>query len=332
MTTQRFFTSLRSFAYFAGLPWINYVLNAWYRHRFSKRFMPRVLYIETTNHCNAHCVMCPHDKLTRPRGVMPWVIFMKIIDDCVSFEGRGLEIFLHKDGEPLMDPQLFERIAYVKRTLTRSHVHFNTNASLMTDDKIERILDSELDSITFSVDGASESTYSQIRVGLDYEKVKANVERFLAQKAARGSRLHVTLQMVLSRENAHEADAYRRLWEGRVDRVFVKPMHNFLVQKTAYKGGEVGSVQLARCGMPFHVMLFYSNGDAGLCCWDYDEIMKLGNVMDSSVLDLFNNEQYGKVRMAMKAMKCGDIRPCNICSQIYGHDGRVWRDWTPDDG
>jgi len=286
--------------------------------------MPSCVYIETTNVCNAHCIMCPHDKMQRPRGHMDESLFKQIIDQCREFEGAGLQVFLHKDGEPLLDPFLADRIRYAKQTLLRSNVHFNTNAMLLTEERIAAILDSRLDSLVFSVDGASAETYEQIRCGLSYDTVCDNIRRFFEARKARGSGPRVLMQMVVSKINQHENEKYRDLWGGKADRLVFKPMHNFLVQGTALKGGEIGQRQLKRCGMPFHTLLIYHNGDLGLCCWDYDHIRDLGRVQDAPLLDLFNRPAYNEVRAAMKKMDCSDIAPCSRCSQIYGHDGPMW--------
>ena len=48
---------------------------------------------------------------------MSWEIFTKVIEDCKDFEGMGLFIALSKDGEPLMDPLLFDKIKYIKDNL-----------------------------------------------------------------------------------------------------------------------------------------------------------------------------------------------------------------------
>ena len=37
--------------------------------------LPSVLMIENTNHCNAECVMCPRDTLSRKRGFMDFGLF-----------------------------------------------------------------------------------------------------------------------------------------------------------------------------------------------------------------------------------------------------------------
>jgi len=321
---RRTFKVLRAALYFAAMPAGNVLINALWHRRLSGRYLPRAIYLETTNCCNARCIMCPHEKLTRPRGHMPWELFTKIVDECATFEGRGLKIFLHKDGEPLMDPLLFDRIRYAKAKLPRSRVHFNTNAALLDEDQADRILQAPLDSIVFSVDGASAETYERIRAGLDYAAVRRNIERFLELRRARGGRLHVIMQMVVDRANRHEILAYTQLWGARVDELVFKPMHNFLVQGTALSGGDIGTKQGKRCMMPFQVMLFYTNGDVALCCWDYDHAVALGNVKETRLLDLYNSPAFAAIRAAMRGKRCHGLKPCNVCSQIFGHDGPMW--------
>ena len=45
--------------------------------------------IETTNICNAHCIMCPREKLDREKGTMSIDLFKKIIDEVKDY---GVEI------------------------------------------------------------------------------------------------------------------------------------------------------------------------------------------------------------------------------------------------
>ena len=46
--------------------------------------LPTVLMIENTNLCNAECVMCPRDTLSRKRGFMDFGLFEKIIKEASS--------------------------------------------------------------------------------------------------------------------------------------------------------------------------------------------------------------------------------------------------------
>jgi len=38
--------------------------------------------VENTNLCNASCVICPHGRMTRPKGVMAVDQFKTIVDEC----------------------------------------------------------------------------------------------------------------------------------------------------------------------------------------------------------------------------------------------------------
>lgn len=318
------FQKLKTRIYFV-VPFHNYLINPVRHKKISGLYIPKVIYMEVTNQCNARCYMCPHEKMQRERGYMPWHIFQRIVDESKEFEGRGLNFILHKDGEPLLDPLLFKRINYIKAELKRSKVHFNTNAMLLNKSNIINILNSSLDSITFSIDGASRETYEKIRIGLKYDTVIENVNNFLKKKSELKKDIHVTMQMVVDRTNMHEVEEYERLWGDKADRIFCKDMHNFLVQKTSVYGDSLSDKQVRRCMMPFLAMLFFWNGKVGLCCWDYDNTLELGNIENESLLDIYNNKEFTKIRKAMRGKDCKQVKPCNICSQIYGNDGPPWQ-------
>lgn len=279
---------------------------------------PKVLYIETTNFCNARCVMCPHKTMKRKKGTMSWETFTKIIDELKEIDFKGM-IHLANIGEPLLDPLLFKRIKYTKSNLPNSHVHFETNAMLLGKEKSKKLLLSGLDSITFSFDGASKETYEKIRIGLKFDTVKKNIENFLKMKKEFKNDIYVKIQMVVNETNIYETEKYRKMWTGKVDKVFIKSMHNFLDAGMSIKTKELSKKQTRFCIQPFEWMLISWDGDVSLCCWDYNNYANLGNVKEG-LMKIFNNEKYKKIRSAMSKMDCSKIVPCNRCSQIYGKD------------
>src|SRR5436190_10643589 len=72
---------------------------------------PEVRY-ETTDHCNATCIMCPRDlhKNGREHGVMDVELYKKSIDEVTRLGAK--RIVLTGFGEPLMDKTLAEKVAY----------------------------------------------------------------------------------------------------------------------------------------------------------------------------------------------------------------------------
>ncbi|MCM8797690.1 MAG: SPASM domain-containing protein [Candidatus Omnitrophica bacterium] len=261
--------------------------------------------------------------MTREKGVMPWAIFKKIIDDCRSFPYKRLRLFFHLMGEPIFDPLLFQRIDYAARNLPEAKICFNTNASLLTPKISKMILESPLSEIIFSVDSTQSTTYEQIRQGLSYKTTVDNLNNFFELKKRQPRRLKAIMQMVVSSRNRREIKQYKTLWKEKADQVSIKPMNAFLDAGLSERTSILTKRQVGFCLQPFYYLVVYWNGDIGLCHWDYDNIASIGNIQDESLYTNYNNQKAMARRMAMCRMDCGNCVPCNRCSQIYGYDRTV---------
>ena len=161
---------------------------------------PKVIYIETTTHCNADCIMCPHEKLRRKRQTMSDKLFRKIINGISKYDISETQVFLHKEGEPLCDPNIANRITIARECLkTAKEVGVSTNAMLMTEKVADEFISSGIDVIFFSVDGATPETYEKIRRKCCYQIVENNIRYFLEKRRLLNNRkIRVVMQMVLS--------------------------------------------------------------------------------------------------------------------------------------
>ena len=74
---------------------------------------PGTVRIETTNACNAKCVICPHRQMQRPVCHMDDSLYEKIINECSEYNCGT--VHLHKFGEPLLDKNLAKRVRYAKQ-------------------------------------------------------------------------------------------------------------------------------------------------------------------------------------------------------------------------
>ena len=285
---------------------------------FDKTYLPTDIYIESTNFCNKSCYMCPNKLIKRQRGIMDWNLFKQIILKCQEIEGNGLNVFLHHQGEPLLDPLLSQKVSYIKAKLKKSITAFSTNASLLTKEKSEQLLKAGLDYIVISLDAVSEEIYKQIR-GLDFNKVMQNIKDLMQLKKELNNPINITMQMVVCEQNKHEINTFSSIWEDKA-RVVIKPMHNFLTQHSSYFSKKLLNNQSLPCMQPFMYLFTYWNGDLGLCCWDADKYISLGNIKDGSIIELFNSPAFKEIRKAMLELNCKGLFPCNQCSQIYGCD------------
>src|ERR1700745_404630 len=74
-------------------------------------FFPDRLYVESTNYCNLHCIMCPTGIgwTQRPKGYWVAGLSRRIVDEAAP---QAPAIVLHSWGEPMMHPELFDMVRY----------------------------------------------------------------------------------------------------------------------------------------------------------------------------------------------------------------------------
>ena len=122
------------------------IREAWGRILFLPPAVPSQVQIEVTNRCNLSCRMCPRDALGVPREDMPFAVFKQVVD---RIEEVKL-VTLTGWGEPFIHPDLFDMIEYC--TGKGLKVKLTTNGTLVDEVVQRRIVDSGLDSITFSLE------------------------------------------------------------------------------------------------------------------------------------------------------------------------------------
>ena len=129
---------------------------------------PLHLDISTTNVCNLLCTFCPRtvrveDGTWRKSQHMDIKLFKKIIDEATALGTYSINMNLL--NEPLLHPKCMEMIRYAKEKGIVD-VHFHTHGGLLSDSKIDEILESGLDRIFISIDSPYEEKYNKIRVNI----------------------------------------------------------------------------------------------------------------------------------------------------------------------
>ncbi len=191
--------------------------------------LPTYVQIEPVGQCNLRCEMCPIQfrKDGPPHGglaFMKWETFISLLEGFPDLQ----RLHLQGLGEPMMHPQFFEMVRYAAERGIQ--VTINTNLTLLNPQRTERLIESGLDTLYFSIDGATAETYERIRKRAHFEKVLNNVEMFLEARKQAGNELpHLCLVMVIMRQNLHELPELVKLahrWSA--DKFFVQHLsHDF---------------------------------------------------------------------------------------------------------
>src|SRR5881392_3930709 len=147
--------------------------------------LPEIVQIEATNICNAKCVFCPRDDMHRRQGVMSLELFKKVVDECAELGITHVRV--HNYGEPFLDRHLTEKVRYAKEKGIKE-VGMISNGSLITEKIARGMIEAGLDAINISVDAGGKEVFDRTRIGLNYDKVIANVERLVRIRTELGKR------------------------------------------------------------------------------------------------------------------------------------------------
>lgn len=173
------------------------------------RGLPYNIIVDTCNICNFNCPLCRTGAMlnSREKGMMSFANFKRFIDPLAE---HALLLTLHNWGEPFLNRDVYKMIAYAnsKGLATR----LSSNLYAMDHQDLERVVDSGLNHITVSLDGAGEETYVKYRVGGHFEQVFDNLKTLIEIKRRRRSPFPVVeWQFLVMRHNEHEIPDVRGL-------------------------------------------------------------------------------------------------------------------------
>lgn len=176
------------------------------RYRRAKRapdlhYLPVKLDVENVSRCNFHCTMCQvSDWPGYQRAAdMSLEDFKRLIDSQYGV----VEMKLQGVGEPLLGGETyFAMIRYARSK--RIWVRTTTNASLLhLNDNYKKLIDSGINDVQISIDGATKATFEQIRRGSRFERVVENCKLINAYASKRQA-LVTRTWVVLQRDNFQE--------------------------------------------------------------------------------------------------------------------------------
>lgn len=185
------------------------------------RAYPLQLTLDTTSVCNLKCPLCPTGMgiLDRTQSVMDFDLYRRIIDTLSPYLYM---VNLFNFGEPLFNKRLPEYIAYARSKGVYTSI--STNLTFLSEERAEALIRSGLDHLLLSIDGLSQDTYEQYRIGGDLTKVLANLHRLMATRKRLGSTSPmVEWQYLVFNHNKHEVpnvEAFAR--SHGVDAVYIR--------------------------------------------------------------------------------------------------------------
>jgi radical SAM protein with 4Fe4S-binding SPASM domain len=225
-------------------------------------------------------------------------------------------------GEPFMDPQIFERIEFCHQHSVSTLL--STNGTFLDERTAARVLDSPLEQITLSFDGAKKETFEFYRKGAKFEKVRDNFVNFARMKRERRSRLQVVVQMVKMEGNASEVDDFMAFWSAipGVDQVRIKADETNLMRPDA---GHAAADWKHPCHYLWRGAVYVKqNGDVYPCCQSYMlDGAPLGNLEKQPLLAIWDSAEMQRMRRLHATGRGGEIDMCSRCCTTIPHPALV---------
>ena len=163
---------------------------------------PDTLQISLTSRCNLRCKMCSVWENANKNDELSLEEIKNVIDQSQEWGIKEINLC---GGEPLLSEVCFDVIDYAKKHDMR--VILTTNGTTINENVAKRLLESGLDIITISLDGAYPQTHDKIRGQPGaYDKIVQGIRYLNTFKKT--SRLVKVLILTISNYNLDELEAY----------------------------------------------------------------------------------------------------------------------------
>lgn len=131
--------------------------------------------IEPTTRCNFTCGFCAGRHM--PQTDLNFELFCTLVDKLKN--PRHIE--LQGEGEPLLHPNFFAMVDYLRTRFPQVKISTITNGSLLNDDIVSHLLRTRIDSLMISLESADEKVFQAIRGG-KLERVRRGVKKLMQRK------------------------------------------------------------------------------------------------------------------------------------------------------
>jgi MoaA/NifB/PqqE/SkfB family radical SAM enzyme len=152
---------------------------------------------DVTYRCNARCTYCTNWTTDHP--VMPMEAVRKLVDRVARLGTFQMSL---SGGEPLTRKDIVEIVGLIRASGMRCAIV--SNGSLGRRELYKDLLDAGLDSLVFSLDGASKESHERFRRGTSFEKVIRSIQTCQELIAEHGYRTRIATNTVLTSSNVDE--------------------------------------------------------------------------------------------------------------------------------
>lgn len=294
--------------------------KVYFRNQYMQEDFPHVVAVSVGRYkCTRKCRMCPMYNIPVSNKAQMTKEVMTRVCDVVGERSVQLEISAY--GETFTHPQADEFMFLARQKCQNAEIMFVTNGSTITEERAEKIVDSGIDILQFSLDAGSPETYKWLTGSNAYDQVCQNLEKLVEVREKRGGKhLKIQTHMIGLKELEHEFDDFIKRWEGKVDLAKVRDFGNWagMVDDNGITPSQVIEVPDVRypCAYLWYCSKIEPTGDVVKCfvhtVGESEE--KLGNIMEEDFINIWQGAEMKRTRTAHLNNEFGQFDHCSTCS------------------
>ncbi len=294
--------------------------------------MPYLIQIFPVYACNFHCGYCIHSLDRSKHGYLSDKIFMdlelfqKIVED-IKVSGQKIKMLRFAAiGEPLLHKEIAKMVAYAKKAEIAESIDIVTNASLLTKELADELVEAGLTKFRISLEGVSEKDYKNYaEADISFNQFVENI-RYLYQHC-KETKVYIKIIDYMV-QSPKKQERFYQIFRPICHSIAIEHLTP-TIQEIDYSGlsgieewkkpqnGET-LFQSRICSQPFYMMQINPDGKVVPCCsMKYPAV--LGDVCQEQVQKIWLGERFQKFRKAMLTgvEKASDV--CRDCS-LYLYD------------
>ena len=294
---------------------------------------PYYLVIDISSTCNLRCPLCQTGlkKNIKRKNLISLENYIKIVEPVKNYV---FQIFLYNWGEPFLNKDIYDIIAYNSRNNIATSVSSNFNIPIDAD----RLVESKLTHLIISADGITQDVYSKYRVQGDINNVYSNLNKLVEAKQKHKSKYpHIEWQCLVTKFNEKQLNQIReKAFSMGADEVRFSNLNfysvendpsiqeKWLPENKRYRQFESDSFNKVRksnqrkpCFWLWRSAIITADGGIIPCCL-YD-IQSWDNILDTGLIPSWNNIIYLEARNRSKnnpKLKNQEII-CDRCTASY---------------
>lgn len=279
-------------------------------------FPKKNLLIEVTNLCNHACIFCANRKMTREKGMIQPEMVSSVLKQAYELGMR--EVGFYATGEPLVNLNLEN---YIKEAsdIGYEYIYLTTNGALAVRERMERLVESGLNSIKFSINAIEKSKYILIHGKDELDLVNKNLTDLWNYRNESGKEFKIFVSYVATRYTNEPEIEIMEYFKGRCDEVKVINVgcqHGLTIENKELLMLDKNICPPVEhrlpCNLVFYGVYVTWEGYLTSCCSDFQNYLAYADLNKITMKEAWNCERIKKFRAAhMKGDVTGTL--CYNC-------------------